>query len=466
MAARTQASVSASRPTFAQNVQVVSSTWGRESHHLYDFESKEIEAKTFTVRCSTVFARHGSAVNAHLPDGVKPPLGAEPLLRVMERAGRPVLDRVAASRPLWMVANTLAPGGYHLAEGAVVKFGGFAMRVRQLVAAGDGEVRPDLGFDGAEAECAADGEEDLKAKPCRICLMEGPGDDDPLVRPCSCRGSIEYVHLSCLRHWTKCRMDLGDSPRSSYEYSPPECEICRAALPASAAAAGGERVPLLELPRTQAPYIVLESLGEAAAARRCFVLSLAGRPKTIGRSHESDLRIVDVSVSRCHAELRFEEGQFILEDNNSRFGTLVELRRPHPIPMSGPISVQVGRTLLTLSVAPPTGAGRMQRPAAAPMTTTSTSSTMAPTSSLVSSPRPACGEGSSAAMPEEEVQLLQSLRALFLARRGAPLGGGVAVGGGAGPLRTGDRGSEAGVWEASWRAGAEGAPSNFCWRSC
>jgi pSer/pThr/pTyr-binding forkhead associated (FHA) protein len=45
----------------------------------------------------------------------------------------------------------------------------------------------------------------------------------------------------------------------------------------------------------------------------------------LGRGHESDVRVSDISVSRCHAILKYneEEGSYYLEDNLSKFGTLV-----------------------------------------------------------------------------------------------------------------------------------------------
>jgi pSer/pThr/pTyr-binding forkhead associated (FHA) protein len=45
----------------------------------------------------------------------------------------------------------------------------------------------------------------------------------------------------------------------------------------------------------------------------------------MGRGHESDLRVSDISVSRCHAVIKFnsENNSFYLEDNLSKFGTLV-----------------------------------------------------------------------------------------------------------------------------------------------
>jgi pSer/pThr/pTyr-binding forkhead associated (FHA) protein len=44
----------------------------------------------------------------------------------------------------------------------------------------------------------------------------------------------------------------------------------------------------------------------------------------IGRGHDNDLRIADISVSRCHAFIKKDsKGHIVLEDNNSKFGTLV-----------------------------------------------------------------------------------------------------------------------------------------------
>jgi len=48
----------------------------------------------------------------------------------------------------------------------------------------------------------------------------------------------------------------------------------------------------------------------------------------IGRGHDNDLRIADISVSRTHAYLKFDPklGGVVLEDNSSKFGTLVLLK--------------------------------------------------------------------------------------------------------------------------------------------
>ena len=43
----------------------------------------------------------------------------------------------------------------------------------------------------------------------------------------------------------------------------------------------------------------------------------------LGRGHDSDLRYNDISMSRVHAKIQFNNGKWFLQDNDSKFGTLV-----------------------------------------------------------------------------------------------------------------------------------------------
>jgi predicted component of type VI protein secretion system len=70
----------------------------------------------------------------------------------------------------------------------------------------------------------------------------------------------------------------------------------------------------------------------------------------LGRGHESDLRINDISVSRCHAKIKLENGKFMLEDNQSKFGTLVLVKQRTPLLPGYNKAVQVGRTVINFSV--------------------------------------------------------------------------------------------------------------------
>lgn len=54
----------------------------------------------------------------------------------------------------------------------------------------------------------------------------------------------------------------------------------------------------------------------------------------VGRGHDADVRVADISVSRCHSLIRLDpiNNQVILSDYHSKFGTLLLLREPLQIP--------------------------------------------------------------------------------------------------------------------------------------
>lgn len=79
---------------------------------------------------------------------------------------------------------------------------------------------------------------------------------------------------------------------------------------------------------------MLQSLNQEKNASRMIHLIRPNDKKDnfkLGRGHESDLRINDISVSRCHAIIKFKDGRFYLEDNLSKFGTLVLVKNRTPL---------------------------------------------------------------------------------------------------------------------------------------
>ncbi|KAF4667251.1 hypothetical protein FOL47_003653 [Perkinsus chesapeaki] len=309
---------------------------------------------------------------------------------------QPEGSRLSAKK-LWMVIRDLGP--YSLSEGDVVKLGRFKLRVRQLCGDESEElVRPDLMGPESQTSMATCAPPEADGKPCRICLLEASGsDEDPLVEACACRGSIRYVHLGCLRHWVEGRLCLNSGseqqgPAHTYLFRQLACELCRTNYPLYVKLHDGHVEQLVPMPETRAPYMVLENMmrvdpigggqtegtdsQSSVHARGVYVISLAGKKMLrLGRGHESDVRIADVSISRWHATVSFtEDGRFVLEDHNSKFGTLVALRRPRVIEAAPPpppqsadgegsqqpakapvLTVQAGRTVFRISrdVPPP-----------------------------------------------------------------------------------------------------------------
>lgn len=87
------------------------------------------------------------------------------------------------------------------------------------------------------------------------------------------------------------------------------------------------------------PFVMLESMAnERNSSRFVFLVKVPDfrttfsenpnlkRKFSIGRGHESDLRIWDISVSRSHTDIEFEDGVFKIKDKLSKFGTLVKVK--------------------------------------------------------------------------------------------------------------------------------------------
>lgn len=66
----------------------------------------------------------------------------------------------------------------------------------------------------------------------------------------------------------------------------------------------------------------------------------------LGRGHNADLRINDISVSRVHSMIKLQNGKFILEDNDSKFGTMVLVKQRTPLLPLYNKAVQIGRTVI------------------------------------------------------------------------------------------------------------------------
>lgn len=74
----------------------------------------------------------------------------------------------------------------------------------------------------------------------------------------------------------------------------------------------------------------------------------------LGRGHESDLRVSDISVSRCHAIIKYDSHttkRFYLEDNLSKFGTLVLANNGIvELDFEQTKAIQIGRSVISFTV--------------------------------------------------------------------------------------------------------------------
>ena len=194
-----------------------------------------------------------------------------------------------------------------------------------------------------------------KIKTCRICYLEEESpDENPLVQPCKCSGSLKYIHLKCLKHWIMTRscqkIEEGDFC-TVFLFKEVECEICKAKLP-DLINHKGKYHYLLDFSDDFQRYLILETLTlDEEGNKFIYVISLLNKRIKIGRGILSDILLSDVSVSRIHCMIDVEGDNVFIEDNDSKFGTLILIQTPI-IKMTEnlPLFIQVGRTFLNFEI--------------------------------------------------------------------------------------------------------------------
>ncbi len=70
--------------------------------------------------------------------------------------------------------------------------------------------------------------------------------------------------------------------------------------------------------------MIIELMGKENNKKALHILNFTCKNKlSIGRGLNVDMRIPEISVSRFHAAISFVNGNFYLEDTNSKYGSLV-----------------------------------------------------------------------------------------------------------------------------------------------
>ena len=190
---------------------------------------------------------------------------------------------------------------------------------------------------------------------CRICYVEEEDNENPLLQPCICSGSMKFIHLSCLKHWISTRscmkIDTTDNC-SVYIIKEVECELCKTKFP-DYISHEGKLHPLLDFSKEFENYLTFESLTvDKHKNKFIYVVSLSKNKKIkMGRGHYSDVLLSDISVSRVHCHLIVDNKKVFLEDNESKFGSLVLIQYPNIKIQEGiTLHFQVGRTYIECKI--------------------------------------------------------------------------------------------------------------------
>lgn len=325
-------------------------TWSRDSHGLYDYESRNVHKKNIQAVNSVWIMRTGVDIQlvSEFTD-LSRMSGYAPLCHILQEKNEFVLAPFE-NEPLWLVVRSMKSQyglGCILNEGDIIKLGRVSFKITSLKALEENESNPNT-QELETTELNIPNEREQGA--CKICLLDESCTTNPLISPCNCSGSMKYIHLICLQTWLSSRMVIRNTENCvTYSWKSMECEICQSSYPFSFYSKG-KNSDLFKVQRPDAPFLVLEAVASDRNNNKgIYIISINNRNSVkLGRGHDSDVRISDISVSRFHAVIKLKDGNFILEDNNSKFGTLINSNQK--IHLSGyNFVVQAGRTVISMS---------------------------------------------------------------------------------------------------------------------
>ena len=196
-----------------------------------------------------------------------------------------------------------------------------------------------------------------RKKLCRICYLEEENKyENPLIQPCSCSGSLKYIHLNCLLHWLSAKILIKKTFFSQNEYfkvftiNKIECEICKEKLP-DFIMHESKIYSLIDFDQhkeIEGNYITFDAYSADKKQNRFRYIIKFDNNKSllIGRGVEANIVLNDISISRLHCKFIINDiGEVYLSDLNSKFGTLVLIQNPNLEILKGNIlTVQIGRS--------------------------------------------------------------------------------------------------------------------------
>ena len=199
---------------------------------------------------------------------------------------------------------------------------------------------------------------DFGQKTCRICYQEDDTKENPLIQPCLCSGSLKYIHLKCLKQWigTRSFVSVDNNEYCSiFLVKEINCELCKSKLP-DYIRHKNKLYKIIEFNTDFKNYLSFENLTlDKQKNKFIYIINLDKNNKIkIGRGHESNVLLSDISVSRIHCLLNVDNNEIYLEDNNSKYGTLVLIQTPKiSLVENLSLNLHIGRSFINCKIKKP-----------------------------------------------------------------------------------------------------------------
>ena len=351
-------------------------TWKKDAYELIDYDSDQLN--TDKIEIEEVGFLHRGQNNKIVFSKIKESNNSENLLEITNEQNHYVLklneykidefENIVSPNSTWFLLRKTfmdeKMNEYNIKEGDILKIGRITIRIRTIKFKknnGNKNTVPntlneisDKNLQIIHMENKKLNSEHHHGKACRICYIEEETTENPLLQPCTCSGSMKYIHLECLRQWLSNRVfkPIENNQKCNiYLYKQPECELCKTKFP-DIIKQNGNTYMILDFNNNFQNYMIVESLTLDKNQNKYIYIVNMDNPKniiTIGRGSESSIFINDISVRRLHCffNINKKAKKLFLVDNNSKFGTLVLIQAKEiTLGLDLKLHVQIGRSYL------------------------------------------------------------------------------------------------------------------------
>lgn len=345
-------------------LELTTLTWPKDTHGLFDYEASSLIKNTFKIKGPESVYRHKSDCYL-ISQEIKP--NSNPIIKIDQKQGEFTASLLSEDpdASMWLVVKNIRSrngNALRLREGDWIKLGRVQFKVQKISISTQGTiigVVPQYFLQSVPDDL--DIKEDLvddnnkENATCRICLCETETESDPLISPCKCAGTMKYIHANCLKEWIKSKVSSRITGKGMTVYIKDLCcELCEFQLP-TFVNYKDTNISLINISFPTKSFIVLEEYSpENFQVNGLHIISLdENEAGILGRGHESDIKIPDISVSRRHCQIKLLGSDFYLEDSKSKFGTLGKLNTQVLLRNNTELTVQINRTVLNFKYKEP-----------------------------------------------------------------------------------------------------------------
>lgn len=164
---------------------------------------------------------------------------------------------------------------------------------------------------------------------CRVCFNQDSDINNPLLIPCSCSGTMTYIHYLCLKRNIKSRLSLLTEDSCIFlTWSHFNCEICLSEYPRYIKYMN-LMYSLIDVPHKfeeylQFDYKLHDDKLKKSVLKGVILIGIQNKSEVlIGRTNKNMVKFKEVSVSREHCSLLIKNNDIFIKNFNSKYGTLV-----------------------------------------------------------------------------------------------------------------------------------------------